>query len=379
MGSYNILASSDNSCLGEAATVTAGQYSTLYSGGTATSTSSATPSSASSNGLPTSAVIGIAVAVPIAAIIFTALLLWLCYKQNHRQQGLEEKPEIDAGVSYPHTGYTPVPITAAHYTGSYYDVSTTGHYNVPIPIPYPLPPTLSDRNTLHTVGDASTSEPPSTASSEKRRHLVNPDAHSSGPIDAEPFDPSSISGTSGSRPRLPPLPPAYSAPSSRPAAASTDNPEPSQSGASSLTVGLAVGIAFLFLAILSVLLLFYLRRWRAGQRQPAPQFRPLQQPQLDEKHQAGDVRYFEYSVASAPLWTVDEEREDELSLSETQANRERNWSRTIRSILGRFTWLSQASDTQTGAKNEMPYMSQRQERPPPPPVSRVRMGRQPRR
>ncbi|KDN51102.1 hypothetical protein RSAG8_00731, partial [Rhizoctonia solani AG-8 WAC10335] len=38
MGSYNILASPDNSCLGEAATVTAGQYSTLYPGGTSSAT-----------------------------------------------------------------------------------------------------------------------------------------------------------------------------------------------------------------------------------------------------------------------------------------------------------------------------------------------------
>ncbi|CAE6424421.1 unnamed protein product [Rhizoctonia solani] len=212
MGSYNISASSDNSCLGEAATVTAGQYSTLYPGGTATSTSSATSSSAASNGLPTSAVIGIAVAVPIAAIIFTALLLWICYKQNHRQRGFEVKPEIEPGVSYSYTRYTPIPTTTTHYTGPYHDVSSTGHYDAPILIPYPLPPTLSDGHTARTFGDASTSEPSSTAFSQKRRHLVNPDAHNLGPIDAEPFDPRSIAGASGSRPRLPPLPPAYSVP-----------------------------------------------------------------------------------------------------------------------------------------------------------------------
>ncbi|CAE6442272.1 unnamed protein product [Rhizoctonia solani] len=103
MGSYNILASPDNSCLGEAATVTAGQYSTLYPGGT----SSATAASASSNGLATSTVIGIAVTVPVAAIILTALLLWFCYKQNRRQRELEEKPEIDTR-ELQHSGPNPL-------------------------------------------------------------------------------------------------------------------------------------------------------------------------------------------------------------------------------------------------------------------------------
>ncbi|CAE6424412.1 unnamed protein product [Rhizoctonia solani] len=164
---------------------------------------------------------------------------------------------------------------------------------------------------------------------------------------------------------------------SQPAAASTDASKPPQDSASSLTVGLAVGIAFLFLAILTILLLFYLRRRRAGQRHPAPQFRPLQQPQSDEKRLSANARYSGYSVASAPLWTVDEEREDELTLSESQAKR--NWSRTIRSMLGRFTWLSQASGRQTGAKSEMSRMSERRERLPPPPVSRGRLERQLRR
>lgn len=208
-GSYTITPSSDNSCLGEAVTITAGQFSTLYPGGTATPTSSAT-AGPSSNALPTSAVIGIAVAVPIAAIILTALLLWFCYKQNHRRHDQEDKPEIDPVVAYPHAGYAAVPTTATHFTGSYHDVSTTGHYSSPYPMPYPLPLTASDRNTIRTVGDASMSEPSSAGFSEKRRYLINPDAHNMGPIDVEPFDPSSISGSSSSRPGLPPLPPAYS-------------------------------------------------------------------------------------------------------------------------------------------------------------------------
>ncbi|CAE6401099.1 unnamed protein product [Rhizoctonia solani] len=209
MGSYNILASPNNGCLGEAATVTAGQYSTLYSGGTSTPTSSVTANSAPSKGLATPAVIAIAVAVPIVTIILTALLLWLCYKRNRRQREVQEKLDIDPGVSYSHTSYTPVPTAVTHYTGSYHDVSTTGYYNAPAPVPYPLLFASSDRNTIRTDGDASI--PSSTGSSEKRRHLVNPDPQGLGPINAEPFDPSSISGASGSQPGLPPLPPAYSA------------------------------------------------------------------------------------------------------------------------------------------------------------------------
>ncbi|KAJ1308782.1 hypothetical protein OPQ81_004472 [Rhizoctonia solani] len=216
MGPYNILASSDNSCLGEAATVTAGQFSTLYPGGTSIPTSRATIGSATStgsHGLATSAVVGIAVGVPIVAIILTALLLWLCYKQNRSQHGLEEKPEIDPADSYPHTGYTPVPTTGNFYTGSYHDVSSSGHYNAPLPIPYSLPSTASDRNTIRTMGDTGTSEPSSTALSGKRRLFVNPDAHNLGPIDVEPFDPSSVPGPSSPRPGLPLLPPAYPTPS----------------------------------------------------------------------------------------------------------------------------------------------------------------------
>ncbi|KAL5636804.1 hypothetical protein ACGC1H_000690 [Rhizoctonia solani] len=206
MGSYNILASPDNSCLGEATTVTAGQYSTLYPGGTATPTSSVTAISASSHGLATSVIIAIAVAVPVVAIILTSLLLWLCYKRNRRQRELEEKPEIDPGVTYSHTSYTPVPTTATHYTQSYHDVSTIGNYSAPAPapVPYPLVFTTSDRNTIPSrTDDVSTREP----SSQKRRHLGNPGLHGLGLISVEPFDPSSISG--GSRPGLPPLPPAY--------------------------------------------------------------------------------------------------------------------------------------------------------------------------
>ncbi|CUA70074.1 hypothetical protein RSOLAG22IIIB_00420 [Rhizoctonia solani] len=208
MGSYNISATSDNTCLGDAKTVTAGMFSTLYPGGTATAISNST---VSSNGLATPAIIGIAVGVPIAAIILTALLLWFCYERNRRQRELEDKPEIDPGVSYPHSMYTPVPTTATHYTGSFHDAGSTGYYNAPVAAAYSIPYTSSDRNTIRTDADASASEPSSTGFSEKRRHLVNSDAHNLSPIIAEPFDPSSISGTSGSRPGLPPLPPAYSA------------------------------------------------------------------------------------------------------------------------------------------------------------------------
>ncbi|CAE6466945.1 unnamed protein product [Rhizoctonia solani] len=215
-GPYIITATSDNSCLGAASTVTAGKFSTLYPGGTTTAISSATATATSttSNRFTTPAIIGIAVAVPIVAIIITALLLWFCYKRNRQRHGSEGKPEIESVYNYPHTQYTPVPTTATHYSRSYHDVSTTGHYNAPVPIPYPLPPmSVSDRNTIYTVGETSASEPSSMGLSEKRRHLINPDAHSLGPIDAEPFDPNSASGPSGSgaHSAFPPLPPAYSA------------------------------------------------------------------------------------------------------------------------------------------------------------------------
>ncbi|KAH7343665.1 hypothetical protein B0J17DRAFT_713830 [Rhizoctonia solani] len=161
--------------------------------------------------------------------------------------------------------------------------------------------------------------------------------------------------------------------SSQPAATSTDHANSPQNSGSQLTVGLAVGIAFLALAILSITLLFYLRRQRGGQRQHAPSnqtpFRSLHEPNPDEKHLSTNVRYSGYSAASTRLYTVDEEREDELSIPESQAKR--NWSSTVTSILGRFTSLLQASDGRTGAKNDKPqHMSERQVQPQPPPVSR---------
>ncbi|CAE6523667.1 unnamed protein product [Rhizoctonia solani] len=163
--------------------------------------------------------------------------------------------------------------------------------------------------------------------------------------------------------------------SSQPAAAGTNGPKPTQDGASQLTVGLAVGIGFLVLAILSILFLFYLRRRRVSQQQPAPihtRFQSLHS--LDEKRLSTNVRYSTYSTVSTPLSTVDEEREDELDISESQAKRK--WPRTILSIVGRLAWQSRVSDRQTGAKIDK---SERQIRPRPPPVSRGRLGRAPRR
>ncbi|KAF8759878.1 hypothetical protein RHS01_01778 [Rhizoctonia solani] len=178
-GPYTITATSNNACLGAAST-----------GHTA--------------------IIGVAVVVSITAIIITALLLWFCYKRN-RQRHESEKPDIEPPYGYSHTQYTPVPTTATHYTGSYHDVSTTGHYNPQVPVPYPLASmSVGDRNTTYS-GEASGSEPSSMGISEKRRNLVNPDAHNLGPIEAEPFDPNSVSGTSRTHSGLPPLPPAYSA------------------------------------------------------------------------------------------------------------------------------------------------------------------------
>ncbi|CAE6438081.1 unnamed protein product [Rhizoctonia solani] len=169
--------------------------------------------------------------------------------------------------------------------------------------------------------------------------------------------------------------------SSHLAAVSTDHANPPQNSGSQLTVGLAVGIAFLALAILSIILLFCLRRRRRGQQQPAPShqipFGPLHEPNPDEKRLPKNVRHSGYSTTSTRLYTVDEEREDELSVSDSQAKR--NWSKMVSSTLGRFTSLLQVPDEHTGAKNDKPqHMSERQVQPRPPPVSRVRLERQPR-
>ncbi|KAL5636807.1 hypothetical protein ACGC1H_000691 [Rhizoctonia solani] len=161
--------------------------------------------------------------------------------------------------------------------------------------------------------------------------------------------------------------------SSQPAATSTNTPKLTQDSTSQLTVGLAVGIGFLVLAILSILSLFYLRRRRVGQQQPAP-IHTRFQSSPDEKRLSTDIRYSGYSTVSIPLSTVDEEREDELDISESQA--ELKWPRTIVSTVGRLAWQSQVSDKQTGAKCER---SERQVRSRPPPVSRGRLSRTPRR
>ncbi|CAE6422727.1 unnamed protein product [Rhizoctonia solani] len=166
--------------------------------------------------------------------------------------------------------------------------------------------------------------------------------------------------------------------SSQPAPASTGDPKPTRHSAAQLTTGLAVGIGFLVLAILSILFLFYLRRRRIGRRQPPPsghtRFHSLQEPSPNEKRLSTNIRYSGYSTVSTPLSTVDEEREDELSVSQSQAKRQ--WSRTIQSMVGRFAWYSRTSDGRTGVRDER---SERQARPRPPPVSRVRLGRVPRR
>ncbi|CAE6415519.1 unnamed protein product [Rhizoctonia solani] len=92
-GSYSVSAS-DIACLGVATTVRAGQLSTLYPGGTTTFTSVATATSGSSHGLARPAIIGIAIAVPIAAIV-VAVIIWFCYVRNRRRYRSEVKPEIE--------------------------------------------------------------------------------------------------------------------------------------------------------------------------------------------------------------------------------------------------------------------------------------------
>ncbi|KAG9095725.1 hypothetical protein FRC06_009480 [Ceratobasidium sp. 370] len=217
-GMYTIASSSDNSCLGAATTVTAGMFSTLYPGGTASATVSPTaaPANASSGKLASGAVIGIAVAIPVAAIILILLALWFCYRRNRRQKlrNAGEKPEIDQfDPPEPRAqgGYTPV--ATAYFgsgpTNSYHDLSSASGSQHPLAAAGYGP---ADRQTI--ISESATSSsgapPSSMGMSEKRRHLLNPDSHGLGPTASEPFDPyRSGAGGQPSQPRMPPLPPAY--------------------------------------------------------------------------------------------------------------------------------------------------------------------------
>ncbi|QRW16145.1 alphaherpesvirus glycoprotein E domain protein [Rhizoctonia solani] len=166
--------------------------------------------------------------------------------------------------------------------------------------------------------------------------------------------------------------------STLPTATGTNKLEPFQNGTSQLTVGLAVGIGFLLLAILSILFLFYLRRRRSDRQatEPTNNSRQLQQPNLDEKRPSRNGWYSGYSSVSAPLWTVDEEREDEESIGEGHSKR--SLSTMIPSVLGRFTWLSPESNRLAGTKNtDMQHRTERLTQPPP--VSRGRHERYSRR
>ncbi|CAE6415500.1 unnamed protein product [Rhizoctonia solani] len=216
MGEYSVSVTSETACLEAASTVTAGRFSTMYPGGTTTfaTSTTATATSAPSNGLVSSTIIGIAVGVPIAAVIVIVLLIWLCYKPYRRRNELREKPEIQPVYVYPGPQYSPVPTTGSSlaFPGSHYDASSIGYYSPPIATPYSLPLTAaSNRNSIQTVGYANTSDTSSTGLSEKRRHLVNPNLHDLGLIAVEPFDPNSLSGPSKARSEPPQSPPAYSA------------------------------------------------------------------------------------------------------------------------------------------------------------------------
>ncbi|ELU38981.1 SKG6 domain-containing protein [Rhizoctonia solani AG-1 IA] len=213
MGSYKVSVTSETACLEAASTVTAGRFSTMYPGGTttfATSTAAtATSTSSPSNTGQLPAIIAIAVAVPVAVIFVVALLIWFCYERHRRRNDSEEKADIEPPYVYPDAQYanragTPV-------TGSLRDASS-GYYSPPLATPYSPPPTSTgNRSTIYTTGDAPTAERSSMILSEKRRHLINPDAHSSGPINAEPFDPELLSGPSKTQSEPAPSPPAYSA------------------------------------------------------------------------------------------------------------------------------------------------------------------------
>ncbi|KAG8780349.1 hypothetical protein FRC12_023149 [Ceratobasidium sp. 428] len=222
-GAYTIASSSDNSCLGAATTVSAGMFSTLYPGGTsAASAASATASSgAGSHKLASGAVIGIAVAIPVAAIILALLILWLCYRRKRRQRRLNagEKPEIDQfdpPESQTQGGYTPVPtayFAGSGPTNSYHDLSSASGSQRPFAAAGYTP---ADRQTIVSEGATSSSGAPASTVgiSEKRRNRLNPDSHGLGPIASEPFEYNS--GAEASHSGMPPLPPAYTPSAGRP-------------------------------------------------------------------------------------------------------------------------------------------------------------------
>ncbi|KAF8755053.1 hypothetical protein RHS01_05621 [Rhizoctonia solani] len=178
---------SETACLEAASTVTAGRFSTMYPGGTTTFTTSATATATSmpSNGLDTAEEMN-SKKSPISSQ-YTIL------EFNTRQSQQQEPPSLFAG---------------SHHGGS-----SNGYCSPPLASPYSLSATGADnRNTIYSLGDTNTIRS-SMALSEKRRHLINPDAHTLGPINAEPFDPNSLSGPSRMQSELP-SPPAYSASSS---------------------------------------------------------------------------------------------------------------------------------------------------------------------
>ncbi|KAF8713164.1 hypothetical protein RHS03_00866, partial [Rhizoctonia solani] len=216
-GSYKVLGSEYDDCLGVASTVR-GQVSTLYPGGTTTFTPGTTATSGP-HGLAKPAVIAISITVPMTVIVAIVLLTWFCYMRNRRDHRSKERTEIEPADSYHYTQYNPVPMGESSYTGSHNGIPNTGNHNPPTPTPYPLLPILvGNRSTIHAPEDTSTSEPSAVVLNEKRRHLINPgfevtnaDAQSSVEIGTELFGPTTLPGVSRANSELLPSPPIYSA------------------------------------------------------------------------------------------------------------------------------------------------------------------------
>ncbi|CAE6431293.1 unnamed protein product [Rhizoctonia solani] len=163
-GPYVVKASPDNSCLGEATTVVAGKFSTLYSGGTALPTEvSGAPDPSIGHRLPTNVAIVMALSIPLSAIAFAVLLLWLCFRRSTRYYSSDSHERVGYPTSYV-SEYTPVP---TEYIGPATSSTSDGSFC-----------------TSNSLLKLSSSVPPEVPAS--------PNSHYIAPLEAEAFDPGTL-------------------------------------------------------------------------------------------------------------------------------------------------------------------------------------------
>ncbi|KAH7320427.1 hypothetical protein B0J17DRAFT_773080 [Rhizoctonia solani] len=139
-GPYQAESSSDDSCLGAAATMTAGRFSTAFA-------------------LSANTAIIVALLIPLGTIVFASVLLRLCFKHSSRYYPLDP----------PHQPRTECPPNCFSE--------------------YMLPVTYGSENTDMTLDQKISGtlaiEPPDSAQLKK---FINPDLHHLGPVEVEPFE-----------------------------------------------------------------------------------------------------------------------------------------------------------------------------------------------